>query len=619
MKNKFNPLISIIIPVYNGENYLNEAINSALKQTYQNKEIIVVNDGSTDNTEKIIKKYKNKIKYYKKKNGGVATALNLAIKNMSGEYFSWLSHDDLYVSDKLEKQVEFLKTQKNRNIVLYTDYNIINEKGLVTSIAQKNHEDLLKKPEYSLLRGNVNGITMLIPKKCFEDCGLFNESLKCTQDYDLWRKIQKKYPFIHLPIVTASTRIHSMQDSQISPKAISEGNKLWIEMVEDIDDKRKEELEGSVYNYYAKTAEFLKLTPYDKAYDYFKNLALITKNNSLINRKENLVSVIIPFFNRVDLLINSIKSVLQSSFKNYEIILIDDCSTDSLDSLFEFIKGNTKIKYYKNKQNMGPAYSRNVGIEKSNGNYIAFLDSDDEFMPNKIMIQLSEMILNNAKASYTNYYAVKKDEINAINSFTKNDINHNEFIDNCKLATPTIMIKKDFLMENNIRYNVKYKVCEDCCFYLEILKKTDFLFVDNYLTKVNIFSTTSINNIDKRLTGIKNIINYITNDEIYCMNILELEFLLNGYKYILDPNKTNRVLTDNYNNLVNKVKELTNENYVLSQNNNLLIEKNNNMEIEINNLTKQVHYLNNKIIDIYNCNSMKLTAFLRKIRAFFAR
>ncbi len=90
MSDVFNPLVSIIIPVYNGSNYVKEAIDSALAQTYKNIEVIVVNDGSTDNTEKIVKSYGDKIRYFYKENGGVASALNLAIENSKGEYISWL-------------------------------------------------------------------------------------------------------------------------------------------------------------------------------------------------------------------------------------------------------------------------------------------------------------------------------------------------------------------------------------------------------------------------------------------------------------------------------------------------------------------------------------------------
>ena len=89
------PMVSIIIPVYNGANYLREAIDSALAQTYSNFEVIVVNDGSNDGgeTDRIATSYGEKIRYFRKENGGVASALNMGIKHMKGDYFSWLSHD----------------------------------------------------------------------------------------------------------------------------------------------------------------------------------------------------------------------------------------------------------------------------------------------------------------------------------------------------------------------------------------------------------------------------------------------------------------------------------------------------------------------------------------------
>ena len=91
MKQLFNPKVSIVIPVYNGSNYLREAIDSALAQTYKNIEVIVINDGSNDRgkTDKICKSYGNKIRYFKKENGGVSSALNMGIEKMEGEYFSW--------------------------------------------------------------------------------------------------------------------------------------------------------------------------------------------------------------------------------------------------------------------------------------------------------------------------------------------------------------------------------------------------------------------------------------------------------------------------------------------------------------------------------------------------
>lgn len=260
----FTPLVSIVIPVYNGENYLEEAIESALNQTYKNIEIIVVNDGSTDNTDKIVQKYKDKIRYFKKENGGVASALNLAIEKMNGEYFSWLSHDDLYFEDKIEKQINFLSKQKDKDVVLFSNYILINDAGRKILKVSLNSKIFLKKPEYLLLRGCINGITLLIPKKAFNICGKFNTSLRCTQDYDLWHKMIKKIDFVFIDDYLSKTRIHSMQDTNMNPKAVSEGEELWSFMIEDVPDKRKKQLEGSVYNFYYKMAIHLKTSPYQK-------------------------------------------------------------------------------------------------------------------------------------------------------------------------------------------------------------------------------------------------------------------------------------------------------------------------------------------------------------------
>ena len=119
----FNPKISIIVPVYNGANYLKEAIESALAQTYKNIEIIVVNDGSNDAglTEKTALSFGNKISYFSKPNGGTSSALNLGIKNMTGEYFSWLSHDDTYYPNKLKAQINVLSKLENKNTIMMTD------------------------------------------------------------------------------------------------------------------------------------------------------------------------------------------------------------------------------------------------------------------------------------------------------------------------------------------------------------------------------------------------------------------------------------------------------------------------------------------------------------------
>lgn len=269
---KFNPKVSIVIPVYNGEKYLKEAIDSAINQTYKNIEVIVVNDGSTDKTKEICESYQDKIKYFEKKNGGVSSALNLAIDKMTGDYFSWLSHDDVYLNNKIEVQIDFLKKCKNKNVILYSDYLLVNDKGkLFNKPIVLNDKELKQKKYYALLRGAVNGITMLVPKDAFEKCGKFDEKLRCTQDYDLWWKMIKKYDFIHLNNLVTKTRIHNNQDTNKNPNMLKEGNALWRMMLEDIKDEDKIKYEGNIYDYYYQMANFLQTTPYDETKEYCIN------------------------------------------------------------------------------------------------------------------------------------------------------------------------------------------------------------------------------------------------------------------------------------------------------------------------------------------------------------
>lgn len=207
------PKVSIVIPVFNGADYLREAIDSALAQTYPNIEIVVVNDGSRDEgvTECIALSYGDKIRYFSKENGGVASALNLAIAKMSGEYFSWLSHDDLYTKDKVEKEINALFKMGRDDVVIYSDYAVFtcdpdDAKALRMKGVPPEHF------RYSLMVDiSVQGCTLLIPRSAFEKVGGFNERLRTTQDYDLWFRMAKEFSFIHMPEVLVKFRKHPNQ------------------------------------------------------------------------------------------------------------------------------------------------------------------------------------------------------------------------------------------------------------------------------------------------------------------------------------------------------------------------------------------------------------------------
>lgn len=270
MKKESTPLVSIIIPVYNGSNYMRQAIDSALAQTYKNKEILVINDGSTDNTDEIAKSYGKKIRYYKKPNGGVSSALNLGIEKMHGEYFSWLSHDDMYLPNKVQSEISYLSEKKmlGKKCIAYSDFCLVDEnnKHIIDAIA--DHATTEKKPEYALLRGLINGNSLLIPKKAFDTYGGFDTKLRCVQDYQKWYEMQNTYLFIHVPEILVQSRYHSKQVSNTSPLVRTEGNEFWTRMIKETSDKTKKRLNGNLYAFYYHMAAYLKASPYDEAYKY---------------------------------------------------------------------------------------------------------------------------------------------------------------------------------------------------------------------------------------------------------------------------------------------------------------------------------------------------------------
>lgn len=372
-----NPKVSIIIPAYNASNYLSEAIDSALNQTYKNIEIIIVNDGSNDNgeTQKIAQSYGNKIKYFEKKNGGVSTALNLGIKNMTGEYFSWLSHDDRYYPNKIETQINYLQKNNllNSKIITYTNYDVIDENSNIINIVNFKIFEPNKKPEYALLRGLISGTALLIPKKAFIEYGLFNENYRCIQDYLLFFNFMKTYKYIFIDAVTNSTRIHSQQVTNMNPKVIYENNFLWTYMQKELSDDIKIKLEGSLYKFYIEMYKFL--TNHNK-YIEAQNFSL-KESDKYLQIEEEKLSKIIKNSNPEKLLYQ-----IKKSFKY----------------LYCFIKNKTALKY--------EIFNiiNNIGIE----NTINFIYSDSNIKNIKIRKEYEKIINNNYTFKLNIFQKIKK-------------------------------------------------------------------------------------------------------------------------------------------------------------------------------------------------------------------
>lgn len=204
--------VSIIIPTYNYGIFIGDAIDSVLNQTFNDYEIIVVDDGSTDNTSDIINKYNDKISYLSKSNDGPASARNLGIKNSSGDYICFLDADDVFLPNKLEIQVELLDTILNKNIgLLYSDF-LVTDKYMNLILKYygckkfSSHNNAVK---YLLQSNYINTSTVMIVKDYLLEVGLFNERYKYLEDYDLWLRLGMNYEFAYINRALVKTRSHN--------------------------------------------------------------------------------------------------------------------------------------------------------------------------------------------------------------------------------------------------------------------------------------------------------------------------------------------------------------------------------------------------------------------------
>jgi glycosyltransferase involved in cell wall biosynthesis len=199
--------VSIIIPFYNCS-YVDQAIQSAIDQTYKNIEVIVVDDGSTNFLEKIAP-FKGKIRYLRKENGGTATALNHGIRAATGEYVAWLSSDDYFLPEKVSKQISFMLNHKAD--VSFTNFDIVdnNNKVLIPWFGQRFSEIVNDVYHAFLLRNAINGCTVILKKDIFDKIGYFNPVFRYTHDYEMWfRLLIKGYKMYYLDQVLTKFRQH---------------------------------------------------------------------------------------------------------------------------------------------------------------------------------------------------------------------------------------------------------------------------------------------------------------------------------------------------------------------------------------------------------------------------
>ena len=216
-----HPSISVIMPVYNGEKFIANAINSILSQRLKPDQLIIVNDGSTDNTENIIidyeKKYPKFIKYIKQINKGPSEARNNGINKSSGNYLAFIDADDEWEINKLELQMKKFSNSNFPNLgLIYSDYTLIETTGttLKNNISHiiTNYKGNIYLP--LITNNKICNSTVIIKKTCFDQCGPFNSNLRGAEDWDLWLKISQIFQVDFCAEKLTRLRLHKNNSSK---------------------------------------------------------------------------------------------------------------------------------------------------------------------------------------------------------------------------------------------------------------------------------------------------------------------------------------------------------------------------------------------------------------------
>jgi glycosyltransferase involved in cell wall biosynthesis len=222
-----NPLVSMIVVCYNQARFVVETLESVKAQTYKPTELIILDDCSSDDSVAVIEKWlrENRIEcrfIRHQKNQGICRSLNEAIAAANGKYLSMVASDDIWLPEKIARQVEIIESQPDNVGVLYGDAFQIDEHGnALPKMFIAAHRNLAEMPQGQilgvLLEGNfIPGMTTLIRRSCFQKVGLYDVTLP-WEDWDMWMRIARHYSFLYSPIPSAKYRVHGQSYTHSDP------------------------------------------------------------------------------------------------------------------------------------------------------------------------------------------------------------------------------------------------------------------------------------------------------------------------------------------------------------------------------------------------------------------
>lgn len=282
---KSTPLVSVIIPAYNKSNYTVKSVRSVLNQTYNNIEVIVVNDGSIDDTEILISNIKDKrIRLFNIKNRGACGARNYGIDKSSGKYLSFLDCDDTYCENKIEESIKFLE-RNNDYYFIYTNVNFIDENDTIVGKTPKfyNHPGSgFIANKLILCDYNITNSTLVMKKNCIKKIGYFDEKIFIPADREFLIRLSSDYKGYYIDSFTTNYRVFEETVYIKTDEALNE----FIYMIKKFNNTKvipnNKYYNKCISNVYY---NFAKMYAYKKSIGKFRQLIFISLKSNFFDMK----------------------------------------------------------------------------------------------------------------------------------------------------------------------------------------------------------------------------------------------------------------------------------------------------------------------------------------------
>ena len=444
--NEENFLISIVIPVYNAEKYLEQCLNSVKNQTYKNFEVILVNDGSIDNSESICKEFvesDTRFRYYLKANGGASSARNFGLDNVTGEYITFIDADDWVDENHLEVLINNIK-ENNSDMAVSSIKKFDNvskfgfrvhskqEKYLLNYNKLNREEFLVILPKLIHASNSYKiAVSKLFKKELLSDVR-FDESIVYGEDLEFFFKIYNNISSISY--VDEVSYIYRLYDESTSSKFgqlyMKQELGIYKKMYEKI-----EELGLPTIHYYNTIRDLLEFRK-----DFLENRVLFNEYLEFLETKEksvtypkDLISIIVPIYNVYPYLRLCLERIENQTYPHFEVLLINDGSRDnSKDICLEFAERDKRFKYIEQK-NAGLSAARNTGILNATGEFITFIDGDDFVEPNYLEELYYTSLKNDSEIVVGSYKKFNEEDNNYyihVFDYREEHYKHRELIEN---------------------------------------------------------------------------------------------------------------------------------------------------------------------------------------------